>query len=150
MGLQRRLSHYSLKSSRSYKTALCQHSHFPFLHDSIHSLQSDHRYQSPTSQPRSLKLQTPDTPTTSTMKFAVLATVLAAATTVSSAAPSHEFSPRSPGYSVKWRPGCQIWQFMICGLKARRDTETPGGASAAAEYYSNIVKTVQHSKNLYN
>ena len=84
------------------------------------------------------------------MKFAVLATVLAAATTVSSAAPSHEFSARSPGYSVKWRPGCQIWQFMICGLKAKRDAETPGGASAAAEYYSNIVKTVQHSKNLYN
>ena len=85
------------------------------------------------------------------MKFAVLATVLAAASTVSSAAPSHEVVARAPSpWSPHFRPGCQPWLWMICGIKAKRDGDSTGSdVSAKADYYSQIVKMAQHSKELY-
>jgi hypothetical protein len=85
------------------------------------------------------------------MKFAILATALAAASTVSSAAPSHEFAERAPSpWRPQARPGCQPWMWMICGVKAKRDTDTTTGASisGAADYYSQLVKTVKLSKDL--
>ena len=80
------------------------------------------------------------------MKFTILTIAFAAASAVSSAAPSHEFAARSPAPT---NHGCEPWMWMICGIKAKRDADTTGASiSAAADYYSQVVKTVKHSKDL--
>jgi hypothetical protein len=83
------------------------------------------------------------------MNFAILATALAAASTVSSAAPSHDFDARSP-QPIFWNTrGCKHW-FMVCGVKAKRDVGNPSSITqeAIADHYSQVIKAVNYSKEL--
>jgi hypothetical protein len=84
------------------------------------------------------------------MKVAVVTLALAAATTVSSAAPSHDFAARAPEPYFWNTRGCPHW-WQICGLKAKRDA---GGAAASpsqeaiADQYAKVVSTLNYAKQL--
>jgi hypothetical protein len=83
------------------------------------------------------------------MKVAVVALALAAATTVSSAAPSHDFAARAPE-PIFWNTrGCPRW-WKICGLKAKRDAGADAGVSqeAIADQYAKVVTTLNYAKQL--
>lgn len=82
------------------------------------------------------------------MKLAVVAIALAAATTVSSAVPSHEFSARAPEPAFWNNRGCQHW-WQICGIKAKRDA-SPSSVTqeSIADQYSQVIKTLNYAKEL--
>jgi hypothetical protein len=84
------------------------------------------------------------------MKVAVVILALAAATTVSSAAPSHDFAARAPA-PVFWNTrGCPHW-WKICGLKAKRDAGAAAGGTsqeAIADQYAKVVATLHDAKLL--
>jgi hypothetical protein len=83
------------------------------------------------------------------MKVAVVILALAAATTVSSAAPSHDFAARAPA-PVFWNTrGCPRW-WKICGLKAKRDDDDAAGTSqeVIADHYAKVIATLHEAKEL--
>ena len=75
------------------------------------------------------------------MKVAVVTLALAAATAVSSAAPSHDFAARAPEPAFWNHRGCPYW-WQICGLKAKRDAAGAASTSqeAIADHYAGIAK----------
>jgi hypothetical protein len=85
------------------------------------------------------------------MKLAILAITLAAATTVSSAAPSHDFAARSPEPSWLGSRGCKSW-WQVCGVKAKRDASNLISVTqeSVADQYSQVIKSLSHAKELAN
>jgi hypothetical protein len=83
------------------------------------------------------------------MKVAVVTLALAAATAVSSAAPSHDFAARAPEPAFWNHRGCPYW-WQICGLKAKRDAAGAASTSqeAIADHYAKVVATLHEAQQL--
>lgn len=83
------------------------------------------------------------------MKLAILAIALAAATTVSSAAPSNNFDARSPEPNFLSSGGCRHW-WQVCGVKAKRDAPNTINVTqeSVADQYSQVLKTLNYAKEL--
>lgn len=82
------------------------------------------------------------------MKLTLVAIALAAAITVSSAAPSNDFFARSPK-PIFWNTrGCEHW-WQICGLKTKRDSSpTSVTQESIADQYSHVIKALRSAKEL--